>query len=64
MGFHFRRGRYEFECDGCDARLETDESVARDAAAEAYTHGWGTLTKRGRVTEWYCATCAVKVGAD
>lgn len=64
MGLHLRNSRYEFKCDGCDEYFASNEQNIIDAAIKARTQGWGMLHPHGKVQEWYCATCAIKMGAD
>jgi hypothetical protein len=64
MGIRIEAERFIFECDGCDDVLDVNEHSVIEATSEARVHGWGTLHLSGRVQEWYCPTCALKLGAD
>jgi hypothetical protein len=64
MGIRVESEHFIFECDGCDETLVVNEHSVIEATSEARTHGWGTLHARGQVQEWYCVTCALKMGAD
>lgn len=64
MGIRPNGEAYAFECDGCDEVLIVNEHSLIDATAEARTNNWGSLHHSGQLKEWYCARCAIQMGAD